>query len=90
MSNVTPVSTQSLHPWRATFRTIFAVVVGLAASYAVLVQAVGLNANWHWVVVGAAVAAGITRTLANPEVELLLQKYLPWLAAQPKANRFAR
>lgn len=79
--------TQSAHPWRATLRTLFAVVVGLAASYGVVVQALGLNANWHWVVVGAGVAAAITRVLANPLVEKTLQQYFPWLSALPKAKR---
>lgn len=76
--------TQSKHPWRATVRTLFAVIVGLAASYGFLVQLLGLNTQWHWVAVGAVVAAAITRAMANPVVELALQKYLPWLSAQPR------
>lgn len=89
-SNVTPlpvsthpVSTQSQHPWRATFRTIFAVVVGLAASWGTLVQLLGLNTQWQWVTAGGVVAAAVTRALATPAVEDFLQVYFPWLAAQP-------
>lgn len=88
MSDLNPKpATQSQYPWRATFRTLFAVIVGLAASYSIIVEELNLNANWHWVAVGAGVAAAITRVLANPVVEQSLQKYFPWLAALPKAKR---
>lgn len=78
-----PHTTQSAHPWRATLRTAFAVLVGLCSSWGVIVSALGLNPAWQWVAVGTAVAAGVTRILALPQVEYALQTYLPWLAAAP-------
>lgn len=80
-----PTSSQGKYPWRATLRTVFAFVIGLAASWGVIVQALNLNPEWEWVTAGGVVAAAITRALANPLVEQFLQEYFPWLAAEPKA-----
>ena len=85
MSNTPAVTSQSKHPWRATLRTLFAVVVGLASSWGVLVETLHLDPTWQWVTVGGAVAAAVTRVLAHPQVEAALQRFLPWLAAEPKA-----
>lgn len=79
-------ATQTAHPWRATARTVFALLVGLASSWGVLVGAVGLDPTWQWVSVGGLIAAGVTRLLANPMVEAALQQYFPWLAALPEVE----
>jgi hypothetical protein len=80
-------TTQSNHPWRATVRTLFAIVVGLASSWGVVAQALNLDPTWGWVAIGAALAATVTRVLANPTVEALLKQYLPWLSAEPRVKR---
>lgn len=81
---VSQLPTQSAHPWRATIRTVFALLVGLAGSWSVVVQALGLDTTWQWVTVATAIAAGITRLLALPQTEYMLHNYFPWLAATPR------
>lgn len=77
-----PTSTQSRHPWRATLRTAVAVGVGLLPLLPEILG--GLHLDTYAIggqVLG--IAAGITRLLADPRVEVLLHQYAPWLAAQP-------
>jgi hypothetical protein len=80
--DTTPTApTQVTHPWRATIRTLVAVLVSLAASWGIVVQALGLDPTWQWVALGSAAAAGITRVMALPATETLLRRIAPWLAA---------
>lgn len=60
------VATQEQHPWRAMFRTALAVVLALAGSWLVIVEAAGLDQSWEWVATSIAVAAAITRLMAVP------------------------
>lgn len=78
-------TTQTRHPWRATARTIFAVVVALATllPYVVTESGIGTVPGVSQVL---AVAAAITRVLALPQVEAFLQQFVPFLAAAPKEN----
>ena len=76
------MTTQSRHPWRATLRTAVAVGVGLLPLLPEILGGLHLDSY----AIGGQVlviAAGITRLLANPSVEVLLHQYAPWLAAQP-------
>jgi hypothetical protein len=80
------MATQSKHPWRAVARTVFAAVVSLAAMAPLVYQA----ATQHdpaqaggWSAVALAISAGITRVLAVPAVNVFLQRFLPFLAAEP-------
>ena len=73
-------STQTAHPWRATVRTVFAFVVGLAAGWGLIVRAAGLDAGVEWVSGSVAIAAGITRVMALPAVDALIRQFAPWLA----------
>ncbi|MGY2747194.1 hypothetical protein [Arthrobacter sp. UYCu723] len=73
-------STQTAHPWRATVRTAFAFLVGLAAAWALIIQAAGLDAGPAWVATSLTVAAGITRVMALPAVDDLIRRFAPWLA----------
>ena len=75
--------TQVRRPWRATARTIFQAVIGFAAMWAVIVETLGLNAEWQWVSASLVVTAAITRIMAIPQVEAWLQHFLPFLAAEP-------
>jgi predicted Kef-type K+ transport protein len=74
--------TQSRHPWRATLRTTVAVAVGLLPLLPEILAGLHIDS---YAVAGQVlvIAAGITRVLANPQVETLLHQYAPWLAAQP-------
>lgn len=76
-------TTQSRHPWRATVRTVFAFVVAVAAIWALVVEAAGVNAEAPIIAATIAVAGGITRVMALPGVEELLKRFFPWLAAEP-------
>lgn len=76
------MTTQSRHPWRATLRTAVAVGVGLLPLLPEILGGLRLDSY----AIGGQVlviAAGITRLLANPAVEVVLHQYAPWLAAQP-------
>lgn len=76
--------TQVKHPWRATARTVFQTVVALAAALPFLVKQAGLDVDaWPWLATALLVAGVITRLMANPRVELLLQRFAPWLSARP-------
>lgn len=75
--------TQTTHPWRATARTIFQAVIGFAAMWAVVVEAIGLDKDWQWVSASLVATAAITRVMALPAVEEFLRRFFPWLAAEP-------
>lgn len=81
-----PRPTQVKSPWRATLRTVFQALVGFAAMWALIVQAIGLNEDWQWVAASLAVTGAITRVMALPAVEAYLQRFLPFLAATPRAE----
>jgi len=72
--------TQVRHPWRATLRTLVAFVVALL-SLLPTIAAVGHVDTVAWVVQLLAVAGAVTRILAIPGVNALIQRYVPWLAA---------
>lgn len=75
-----PTATQTVFPWRTTIRSVFQFVVGLAASWALIVQAAGVNPGVEWVAGSVAIAAGITRVMALPAVDDLIRRFLPFLA----------
>lgn len=75
-------STQEQHPWRATARTIFAVVVSFAAMWPVVIEAADLHTT-EWAVASIAVSGAITRVMALPAVNEFLDRFLPFLAADP-------
>ena len=83
----TPVPpTQVRRPWRSTTRTVFQAIVGLAAAWALIVEALGLDPGLQWVAASLAVTGGLTRVMALPAVEVWLATFLPWLAAEPKSD----
>lgn len=72
------VPTQVRKPWQATIRT----VVQLVLSVALILPLVFVGVPAAGFVPGMlAVAAGLTRVMALPQVEELLSKYVPWLSA---------
>ena len=74
-------ATQVRYPWRATARTVFQFIVALAAGWALIVEALGVDASAPWLATSLAIAAAITRVMALPVVDALLSRYLPFLAA---------
>lgn len=77
-------STQTAYPWRATVRTAFAFLIGLAASWALIIQTLGLGPDIPWVATSLVAAAGITRVMALPAVDNLIRQFVPWLAPDKK------
>lgn len=89
MAKHAAVTTQSQHPWRATIRTILAVVIALASMAPVVYTAATMQSPE--LATGAAAAAltlagAITRIMALPGVEAFFQRFLPWLAAGTKTD----
>lgn len=76
-------STQSRHPWRATVRTVFAFVVAVAAVWGLVVETAGVDSTVPVIAWTVSAAGAVTRVLALPQVEALLQRFFPWLAAEP-------
>ncbi|MEV4417038.1 hypothetical protein [Catellatospora sp. NPDC049609] len=76
--------TQTRHPWRATARTAFAVLVALATLAPQIAAAADIS-TVPAVVQVLAVAAAVTRVLAIPGVDELLRRWVPWLGSEPQA-----
>lgn len=89
MADHVATTTQGAHPWRAVIRTIFALVVAIAAMAPVIYTAIA-QANPEGATGAAAaalaIAGAITRVLALPVVESFLQRFLPWLAASARGD----
>lgn len=87
MSTPAPAPTQVKHPWRATVRTLFAAVVS-AAAMAPLIYSAATDHDpaqaTGWAALALTIASGITRVLAVPAVNTFLQRFLPFLAAEPR------
>lgn len=79
-------ATQVRHPWRAMVRTVFQLVVGLAAALPMIVASTGLPATAAGIGAALAISATITRLMSLPAVNAALQLWVPWLAADPRAG----
>lgn len=78
--------TQVRRPLRSTIRTVFQALVALCAMAPVLVATTGLKTDQlPWLAGVLGVAAIVTRVMAAPQVEVFLKRFIPWLAAAPKA-----
>lgn len=79
--------TQVRRPWRTVARTVFQAVVALAAIAPFVYQA-ATNSDparaTGLLGVVLVVAASITRVMALPSVNGFLERFVPWLAAEPK------
>ena len=75
-------SSQERAPWRATARTLFAALIGLASMWALVVEALGLDQGIPWVAASLAVTGAVTRLMALPAVNNWLRQYIPWLAPE--------
>ncbi|MEU7145401.1 hypothetical protein ABZ942_38560 [Nocardia sp. NPDC046473] len=69
-----------IHPWQATARTVFAVLVALASLIPVVAVADGLD-TVPVVAQLIAVCGAVTRVLALPSVDEFRSQFLPFLAA---------
>ncbi|WP_306365429.1 hypothetical protein [Nocardia sp. CC227C] len=82
--NLRDDASQVRYPWRATVRTVFQLVVGVATAMPAIIAASGLPETAAGVGVALAVSAAITRVMAIPAVDTALRVWAPWLAAEPK------
>ncbi|MGV9666923.1 hypothetical protein [Nocardia niigatensis] len=76
-------ASQVRYPWRAVARTVFQLVVGLAAALPVIVASSGLPTTAAGIGTALAISATITRVMSLPAVNAALATWLPWLAAEP-------
>lgn len=90
MSAPAAAPTQVRRPWRAVARTVFQALIGVAAlapaAYAAATQQDPAQAA-GWAATGLAVSAAVTRVMALPGVEGWLERFVPFLAAQPGDGR---
>lgn len=82
--------TQVRHPLRATARTVFAFIVGLAALLPVVISAAGLSTSLPWVAAALVVAGAVTRIMAIPAVNDFLERFLPFLGARGNQSALNR
>jgi len=82
------MATQIRRPNRATIRTVVQTVLALATLIPLMVTGVyGNDGDIPAAVAQVLVVAGtITRVMALPQVEEFLQKFAPWLAADPDVS----
>lgn len=74
--------TQVENKWRTVARTVFQVVIGLAAIVPLVVPALGLSTAVGAGAAAIAVAAAVTRVMSIPAVNEFLDRFVPWLRAQ--------
>ncbi|GAB4582635.1 hypothetical protein [Nocardia sp. IFM 10818] len=79
-------ASQVRYPWRAVARTIFQLVVGLAAVLPMIVASSGLPTTAAGIGAALAISAAITRLMSVPAVNAALQLWVPWLAAELRAG----
>ena len=77
-----PAPTQVRRPWRTTARTVIGAALGLLPLLPDIARAAEVD-TVPAVVSILAVTAAITRVAAIPEVDAWLDRYLPWLSADP-------
>ncbi|WP_228787004.1 hypothetical protein [Nocardia terpenica] len=75
------IPSQVAHPWQATARTVFAVVVALVSLIPVLAVAGGID-TVPAVAQVIAVCGAVTRVLAMPAVNDFIVRFLPFLAPE--------
>jgi hypothetical protein len=79
------VPTQAQFPWRTVARTVFQTLLALAVALPLVIYSSGISTTIPAIAGALAVAAGVTRIMALPEVNWFLQKFVPWLAADTKS-----
>lgn len=79
-------ATQVRYPWRAMVRTVFQLVVGLAAALPMIVASTGIPSTAAGIGAALAISATITRLMSVPAINAALAIWAPWLAAEPRAG----
>lgn len=69
------------HPGRRVARTMLATLTALAPILPTVVDALGVPRTLPVVALLLGAAAGVTRALALPQVEVFLRRHAPWLSA---------
>lgn len=84
MSENSTVATQTAYPWRAVARTLVAFLIAILPSVAAALADASVETQSGALLVGAGLAATVTKVLAEPAVDAVLKKYIPALATAPK------
>lgn len=79
-------ATQIRRPWRSTVRTAFQILSGLLPMLPLIVDASGIDEAAPGVAGALAISSAVTRVMALPAVEQFLQRFAPFLAANPPAK----
>lgn len=82
--------TQLRRPWRATARSVFQALIGLAVIAPLVAAAIEEATGYDldgvpFIAAVLAGAAAVARVMALEVVEVWLRRFVPWLAAAPKA-----
>jgi hypothetical protein len=78
------MSTQTRHPLRTTLRTVFELLIALAVVVPLVLAELGYTDLIVFGVSVVAVCAAVTRVMAIPQVVAFLERFVPWLAPEPK------
>ena len=79
-------ATQSQYPWRATLRTVVAFLIAILPYIATWLGDSSAEAQTGAAAAALPIVAGVTRFLALPGVDDVLRRYLPIMAATPRAG----
>lgn len=77
-----PMPTQTDRPWRATFRTVIVATIGLLPILPYIATSARID-TVPMVVTILGITTTIQRVISTPEVERWLEKFAPWIAADP-------
>ena len=80
-----PAPSQVRRPWRTTARTVIGAAFGLLPLLPDIARAAEVD-TVPAVVSILAITAAITRIAAIPEVDAWLDRYLPWISADPEES----
>lgn len=78
------MSTQTQHPARTVARTVFELLIALAVVVPLVLAELGFTDIAIFGVSVLAVCAAVTRVMAIPQVNDFLERFVPWLAPEPK------
>jgi len=77
--------TQVQYPWRSTARTVFQVFLALAAMWVLIIEAAGIDDTNAIVAATVLFSGAVNRVMALPSINGFIARFIPWLAAEPKA-----
>lgn len=77
--------TQVKYSWKSTTRTVFQGFVGIAVMWVIIIEAAGIDKNIPIVASTLVFMGGTAKVMSLPQVNAWIEKFIPWLAPEPKA-----